>query len=65
MKKRYISLGTFIPAVLLFFLAVIIAEGAISTFFRIKSQLREFSSYGETLISAGSLILGKQVKIGE
>jgi len=65
MKKRYISLGTFIPAVLLFFLAVIIAEGAISTFFRIKSQLREFSSYGETFIRAGSLILGKQVERGE
>ena len=65
MIKRSISLGAFFSAILLFFLVIILTEGGLTTFFRIKSQLQEFTRHGETFMNVGSLLLRTQVERGE
>jgi len=57
MKRRIISLGGFFSVILLFFLAVILLEGGLTAFFRIRSQLEEFTHRGETFIRVGSHFL--------
>ena len=65
MKRRIISLGGFFSVILLFFLAVILLEGGLTAYFRIRSQLQEFTDRGETFTRVGSHFLKQQVRRGE
>lgn len=65
MKRKTISLGGFFTAILLFFLCIILLEGGLTAYFRISSQLQEFTERGETFTRVGSHFLRQQVRRGE
>ncbi len=65
MKRKTISLGGFFTAILLFFLCIILLEGGLTAYFRISSQLQEFTERGETFTRVGSHFLKQQVRRGE
>ena len=65
MKGRAISLGVFFSAIMAFFVFIILLEGGLTAYFRIRSELREFTAGGGTFTRTGGHILRQQVRQGE
>lgn len=65
MKGRAISLGVFFSAIMAFFVFIILLEGGLTAYFRIRSELREFTAWGGTFTRTGGHILRQQVRQGE
>ena len=65
MKRRTISLGTFFAAIMAFFVFIVLIEGGLAAYFRIRSELKTFTEWGETFTKTGGYLLQRQVRQGE
>ena len=65
MKRRAISLGVFFSAIMAFLVFIILLDGGLTAYFRVRSELKGFTEWGEAFTKMGSKLLKSQVRQGE
>jgi HD-GYP domain-containing protein (c-di-GMP phosphodiesterase class II) len=64
-KRPVISLGIFFSAIMAFLVFIILLDGSLTAYFRVRSELKGFTEWGEAFTNMGSKLLSNQVKQGE